>query len=76
MHSKSQKMKKLTLLLAAALMITGGAYAQEKSCCKKGAKCTKSSCCKDKKNCSKDGAQSTTNKSTTASKSEQAKPKA
>jgi len=76
LHPKSQKMKKLTLLLAAALMITGGAYAQEKSCCKKGAKCTKSSCCKDKKNCSKDGAQSTTNKSTTAPKSEQAKPKA
>jgi hypothetical protein len=51
--SKSQKMKKLTLLLVAAIMISGGAFAQEKACCHKGAgKCTKTSaCCKDKKNC-------------------------
>lgn len=34
-------------------MISGGAFAQEKSCCKKkGEKCSKeSACCKDKKNC-------------------------
>ena len=60
-------MKKLTLLLAAALMITGGAFAQDKACCKKG---HKGACCKDKKECSKDS------KSTSTGKSEPAKPKA
>ena len=47
-------MKKITLLLVAAVMISGGAFAEGK-CCKKAAgsaKCTKeSACCKDKKNC-------------------------
>ena len=45
-------MKKIALLLVAAVMISGGAFAEGK-CCKKGAaKCTKeSACCKDKKNC-------------------------
>lgn len=49
-------MKKLTLLLATAVMLTSGAFAQEKACCKKkGEKCTKSSaCCKDKKRCAKE----------------------
>ncbi len=52
-------MKKLTLLVAAAAMFTGVAFAQEKSCCKKkGEKCTKegAACCKDKKGgkCDKD----------------------
>jgi hypothetical protein len=48
-------MKKLTLLLAAAMVLSGGVFAKEKSCCKKDAKCTKeSSCCKDKKNCKKE----------------------
>ena len=65
-------MKKLTLLLAAALMITGGAYAQDKPCCKKGGKCTKS--------CKKDGAKESTSKDTKTtsapSKAEQNKPKA
>ena len=48
-------MKKLTLLLAAALMVTGSLFAGEKDCCKKKSeKCTKeSACCKDKKNCKK-----------------------
>ena len=49
-------MKKLTLLVAAALMLTGSAFAGEKACCKKkGEKCTKESaaCCKDKKDCKK-----------------------
>lgn len=59
-------MKKLTLLLAAVLMITGGAIAQDKACCKKGHKC-----CKDKKECSKESS-----KSTNTGKSEPAKPKA
>ena len=63
-------MKKLTLLLVAALMISGGAFAQDKSCCKKGASCHKG-CCKDKKSCSKDGS-----KTTSSAKSEPAKPKA
>ena len=54
-------MKKLTLLLVAAVMISGGAFAQEKSCCKKGAHCAKSSaCCKDKKACTKDAKATTT----------------
>jgi len=45
-------MKKIALVLALA-MISGGAFAQEKACCKK--KCTeKSACCKDKKNCKKE----------------------
>lgn len=50
-------MKKLTLLVAAAAMLTGSAFAQEKACCKKkGEKCHKESCCKDKKggHCDKD----------------------
>ncbi len=49
-------MKKLTLLLAAGMMLTGAAFAQDKACCKKkGEKCTKNSaCCKDKKNCHKE----------------------
>lgn len=45
-------MKKLTLLVAAAAMLTGTAFAQEKACCKKkGEKCHKegAACCKDKK---------------------------
>jgi hypothetical protein len=40
-------MKKLTLLLVAAVMISGGAFAQDKACCKKGAKCSKHCCKKD-----------------------------
>ena len=63
-------MKKLTLLLAAALMVTGGAFAQDKACCKKSAHCTKG-CCKDKKSCTKDGS-----KATSSTKTETAKPKA
>ncbi len=49
-------MKKLTLLLVAVAMISGGAFAQDKACCKKkGEKCAKSAaCCKDKKNCTKE----------------------
>lgn len=49
-------MKKITLLLAAAVMITGGAFAQDKACCKKnGGKCAKTEACsKDHKNCSKE----------------------
>lgn len=42
-------MKKITLLLVAAAMFTGSAFAQEKACCKKkGEKCAKESaaCCK------------------------------
>ncbi len=42
-------MKKLTLLLVAVAMISGGAFAQDKACCKKG-----KHCCKDKKECAKD----------------------
>jgi len=60
-------MKKLTLLLAATVMITGGAFAQDKACCKKG----HGACCKDKKECTKGGS-----KSTTPAKTETAKPKA
>ncbi len=63
-------MKKLTLLLVATLMITGGAFAQDKACCKKGGH--KGACCKDKKECSKDSEKS---KSTNTGKSEPAKPK-
>ncbi len=46
-------MKKLSLMLVAAVMCTGVAFAEGKSCCKKkGEKCAKeSACCKDKKNC-------------------------
>ncbi len=62
-------MKKLTLLLVAALMITGGAIAQDKACCKKG---HKGACCKDKKECSKDGEKS---KTSNTGKSEPAKAK-
>lgn len=54
-------MKKITLLLAAVAMLAGGAFAEEKACCKKkGEKCHKEagSCCKDKKDgkkhCDKD----------------------
>ena len=50
-------MKKLTLLLVATLMLSGGAFAQDKACCKKSGHCAKA-CCKDKKGsakeCSKD----------------------
>ena len=63
-------MKKLTLLLVAALMITGGAIAQDKACCKKG----HGACCKGKKECTKDSNKSTN--TNTATKSEPAKPKA
>ena len=52
LSTKSQKMKKIALLLVAAVMISGGAFAEGKCCKKKGEKCTKeSACCKDKKNC-------------------------
>jgi len=61
-------MKKLTLLLVATVMITGGAFAQDKACCKKG----HGACCKGKKECTKDGSKSTT----TPAKTETAKPKA
>ncbi len=64
-------MKKLTLLVAAALMITGGAFAQEKACCKKGEKCHKA-CCKKDGSKEKETSKSTGNQS----KSEPAKPKA
>jgi hypothetical protein len=49
-------MKKITLLLAAAFMLAGGAFAEGKSCCKKkGEKCHKEgSCCKDKKGAKKE----------------------
>jgi len=40
-------MKKLTVLLLAAVLISGGVDAQ--SCCKKGGHCTKGACAKDKK---------------------------
>ena len=60
-------MKKLTLLLAAAFMISGGAIAHEKSCCKKkGEKCTKTSCCKDKAHCKHSDAKDATKSNTTA----------
>lgn len=49
-------MKKITLMLAAVALLSGGAFAEGKSCCKKkGEKCAKESCCKDKKHCKKDG---------------------
>jgi hypothetical protein len=57
-------MKKLTLLFVAAALLSGGAYAQDKACCKKGGKCTKS--------CTKD-AKAKSAKSTTVSKTEPAK---
>jgi len=49
-------MKKLTLLLVATVMISGGAFAQDKACCKKnGGNCPKTEACsKNMKNCSKD----------------------
>ncbi len=62
-------MKKLTLLLVATVMITGGAFAQDKACCKKG---KGGACCKDKKECTKGSSKS----STTPAKTETAKPKA
>ncbi len=52
-------MKKITLLLASVLMLSGGAFADGKNCCKKkGAKCAKegAACCKGKshgKECNK-----------------------
>ena len=48
-------MKKLTLLLIASAMITGGAFAQDKACCKKNnGKCAKTEACsKNKKSCTK-----------------------
>ncbi|MCF8450641.1 MAG: hypothetical protein K9G49_12295 [Taibaiella sp.] len=56
-------MKKITLVLAAVVMLAGGAFAEGKSCCKKkGEKCGKetAACCKDKKHgkksCDKDAA--------------------
>jgi hypothetical protein len=58
---KSKTMKKLTLLVAALMLIGGSTFAQEKACCKKkGEKCTKEekACCKKKggsKECDKDG---------------------
>ena len=45
-------MKKLTLLVAAALMVTGSVFAQEKACCKK----------KDGKACEKDAKKTETKK--------------
>lgn len=44
-------MKKITLLLASVMMLSGVAFAEGKSCCKKkGEKCAKEGgCCKDKK---------------------------
>jgi len=59
-------MKKLTLVVA-ALMVVGMVFAQDgsKSCCKKGGKCSKE-CKKDKKSDSKESssAKSTDKKST------------
>ncbi len=71
-------MKKLTLLLAAALMITGGAFAQDKACCKKGAKCTKSCCKKDgsKEEASKEGTAKDAKTTASQTKTQQNKPKA
>jgi hypothetical protein len=57
--SKSQTMKKITLLLVAAVMISGGAYAQDKGCCKKGGQCPKGACCKDKKSPGKETTKNT-----------------
>ena len=48
-------MKKITLLLLAAVLISGGVDAQ--SCCKKGGHCTKA-CAKDKKVSTKDATSS------------------
>jgi len=54
-------MKKLTLLLATAVLLSGAAFAGGKNCCTKGGK----ACCKDKKECSKDSKEAkTTNKET------------
>jgi hypothetical protein len=72
---KSQTMKKITLLLVAAAMISGGAMAQDK-CCKKGHKCTeKSACCKDNKNCDKNKAKANTTSKTQETKTEANKAK-
>jgi hypothetical protein len=47
-------MKKITLLLAAVVMLSSGAFAEGKCCKGKKEKCSKeSACCKDKKNCKK-----------------------
>jgi hypothetical protein len=64
-------MKKLSLLLVAAVLSTGVAFAEGKCCKKKSEKCTKeSACCKDKKNCKKSCA-----KDSKEAKTEEAKPK-
>ena len=55
-------MKKLTLLLVAAVMISGGAFAQDKACCKKGGKCSKHCC---KKDGAKEGKETTKDTKTT-----------
>lgn len=50
-------MKKITLFVAAALMVAGTTFAQDKACCKKkGEKCSKeeAACCKKKGNKSSD----------------------
>jgi len=46
-------MKKLTLLFVAVALLSGGAIAQNKACCKKGGHCTKA-CSKDAKGTSKE----------------------
>ena len=52
-------MKKLTLLVAAGLLLSSGAAFAEGKCCKKG-----KHCCKDKKECAKDSKESKTNTNT------------
>ena len=62
-------MKKLALLVVAAGLFTGAAFAQDKACCKKkGEKCSKESCCKDKKNCRKDSKETKEKETTTTKK--------
>jgi hypothetical protein len=63
-------MKKLTLLLAATIMIAGSVSAQDKACCKKnGGKCAKAEACsKDKKNCTKECAKQAQVQKTTMTK--------
>jgi len=56
-------MKKLTLLFVAAVMLSTGAFAEGKACCKKGGKC-----CKDKKECSKDSKSTTSTENKAAGK--------
>jgi hypothetical protein len=61
-------MKKITLLLAAVALLSGGAFAEGKKCCKKkGEKCAKEACCKkgEKKECGKDDKASKESKPTT-----------